>query len=84
MLLALEGKCFPQAWCKTMNEEAAKEHVRKEFRRVILCILQSNFDVHAPGNARVIGSLSNMQQFSDAFQCAPGSRMNPEEKCRVW
>lgn len=68
-----------------MNEEAVREMVeRGKCRKVPLAILQSHFNVHAPGNVRVIGTLSNLQQFSKAFQCAPGSKMNPEKKCRVW
>ncbi|KAG7280530.1 hypothetical protein CRUP_022060 [Coryphaenoides rupestris] len=48
-------------------------------------------DFHSPwstgGTPRccwVLGSLQNFEAFSEAFQCAKGSRMNPEMKCRVW
>uniref|UniRef100_A0A672P511 Membrane metallo-endopeptidase-like 1 n=1 Tax=Sinocyclocheilus grahami TaxID=75366 RepID=A0A672P511_SINGR len=33
---------------------------------------------------RVLGSLQNFEAFSEAFHCARGAPMNPEEKCRVW
>ncbi|ESO95682.1 hypothetical protein LOTGIDRAFT_231908 [Lottia gigantea] len=41
-------------------------------------------DTHSPGKFRVMGTLSNSKDFSSAYQCTPGSRMNPEQKCRVW
>ena len=39
---------------------------------------------HSPDRFRVLGPLSNMQEFSNAFNCQKGSPMNPTEKCRVW
>ncbi|EDO49684.1 predicted protein, partial [Nematostella vectensis] len=41
-------------------------------------------DIHSPPKFRVIGTLSNMEEFSDAFKCPPGSPMNPKKKCEVW
>lgn len=41
-------------------------------------------DEHSPSKFRVKGVLSNMPEFSEVFQCAPGRPMNPEKKCRVW
>ncbi|XP_035205440.1 neprilysin-2-like, partial [Stegodyphus dumicola] len=33
---------------------------------------------------RVIGSMSNIPEFSKDFNCPPNSAMNPREKCRVF
>jgi endothelin-converting enzyme/putative endopeptidase len=43
-------------------------------------------DPHPPGHFRVIGPLSNMPEFREAFQCKPGDAMvrPPENQCRVW
>ena len=59
-----------QAWCAKMRAPEAK-------RRVIV-------DPHSPPRFRVMGSLANLPEFSDAFQCKPGTRMNPDNKCQVW
>uniref|UniRef100_A0A8B9TJV5 Neprilysin n=1 Tax=Anas platyrhynchos TaxID=8839 RepID=A0A8B9TJV5_ANAPL len=41
-------------------------------------------DVHSPGKFRVIGSLQNSQEFSEAFSCTTKNYMDPAKKCRVW
>ncbi|KAJ8916562.1 hypothetical protein NQ315_000206 [Exocentrus adspersus] len=41
-------------------------------------------DQHAVARWRVNGVLSNMEQFSEAFKCGAGSKMNPEKRCRLW
>jgi len=41
-------------------------------------------DVHAPPKFRVYGALRNLPDFAEAFQCAPGTPMNPAERCSVW
>lgn len=41
-------------------------------------------DIHSLDRFRVIGTLSNMQEFADAFNCPEGSNMNPKNKCAVW
>ncbi|XP_058790751.1 neprilysin-2-like [Phymastichus coffea] len=43
-----------------------------------------NTDVHGPAEIRVIGTFSNIPEFSRDFNCPVGSRMNPIEKCTVW
>ncbi|XP_075744559.1 membrane metallo-endopeptidase-like 1 [Rhipicephalus microplus] len=39
---------------------------------------------YAPLRSRCIVPLMNMPEFSRAFGCAPGSPMNPREKCAFW
>lgn len=41
-------------------------------------------EIHAPSKFRVIGTLSNFEAFSEAFECSKDSRMNPPTKCEVW
>lgn len=41
-------------------------------------------DVHSPDRFRVIGSLKNSKEFAADFKCAPGTPMNPIEKCELW
>ncbi len=41
---------------------------------------------HSPARFRVIGPLSNMQEFYDAFEVKPGDKMyrKPEERVQIW
>ena len=41
---------------------------------------------HTPANYRIRGTFSNLEEFSQAFQCRKGSKMNPltNQKCQVW
>ena len=39
---------------------------------------------HSPGKVRTLGSLRNLKEFSDAWNCPVGSYMNPEKKCKLW
>ncbi|XP_031634008.1 neprilysin-2-like isoform X2 [Contarinia nasturtii] len=41
-------------------------------------------DPHSPGPFRVLGPLSNRQEFADDFNCKLGAPMNPVKKCEVW
>ncbi|XP_018313637.1 LOW QUALITY PROTEIN: membrane metallo-endopeptidase-like 1 [Mycetomoellerius zeteki] len=58
------------SWCSKYRPEALKLRITTGF--------------HSPGEFRVRGPLSNMEEFSHDFNCPIGSRMNPEKKCTVW
>ncbi|KFO06866.1 Neprilysin [Balearica regulorum gibbericeps] len=61
---------FAQVWCGTYRPEYAVNSIKT--------------DVHSPGKFRVIGSLQNSPEFSEAFSCSKSNYMDPAKKCRVW
>ncbi|XP_065582225.1 endothelin-converting enzyme homolog isoform X2 [Artemia franciscana] len=61
---------FAQVWCSSSTKQASH--------------LQILEDPHSPSQIRVRGSLSNLPEFSETFNCKKGSTMNPPEKCEVW
>ncbi|KAF2895308.1 hypothetical protein ILUMI_10863 [Ignelater luminosus] len=61
---------FAQVWCSSVTNESANLQIEK--------------DAHSPARIRVLGSLSNLKEFSKEFKCKPGSKMNPKKKCEVW
>jgi predicted metalloendopeptidase len=61
---------FGQVWCGEIRTEANKNKMKTA--------------VHSPGRFRVIGALSNFEDFSKEFNCPVGSPMNPKAKCKVW
>lgn len=61
---------FLQVWCSTGTDETTA--------------LQMEKDTHSPSKFRVAGTLSNMPEFSEVFQCKTGTKMNPAKKCAVW
>ncbi|XP_061713073.1 LOW QUALITY PROTEIN: neprilysin-4-like [Cydia pomonella] len=61
---------FAQVWCGAMRAEAMRNKLKTA--------------VHSPGRFRVIGTLSNSNDFAREFKCPLGSPMNPKEKCTVW
>jgi endothelin-converting enzyme/putative endopeptidase len=64
------------AWGQFRGDE-----VRPEFARTMV-----QGDPHPVAKFRVIGSVSNLPEFQQAFQCKAGSPMvrKPEERCEVW
>jgi endothelin-converting enzyme/putative endopeptidase len=63
---------FAQAWCTNIRPEAAR--------------LKAAVDPHSPAHWRVDGPLSNLAEFSSAFQCKEGQTMMRGEgkRCVVW
>ncbi|XP_060654461.1 neprilysin-4-like [Drosophila nasuta] len=61
---------YAQFWCT----DVAKE------QRLINIISDS----HTPSMFRVIGPLSNFDEFSKEFNCAVGTQMNPIRKCELY
>ncbi|XP_074860181.1 neprilysin [Carettochelys insculpta] len=61
---------FAQIWCGTYRPEYAVNSIKT--------------DVHSPGKFRVIGSLQNSAEFTEAFSCTKTEYMDPAKKCRVW
>ncbi|XP_022085466.1 endothelin-converting enzyme homolog isoform X3 [Acanthaster planci] len=61
---------FAQVWCSSQTPKEAQ--------------LQLITDNHSPARYRVIGTLSNSEDFAEQFNCPVGSPMNPKEKCEVW
>ncbi|ALC39057.1 CG9505 [Drosophila busckii] len=39
---------------------------------------------HDTGSKRLNYALAQMQEFAEAFDCAPGSAMNPPQRCSFW
>ncbi len=61
---------FANAWCESRTDA---------FSRMLTTI-----DPHSPGKWRVIGSVSNMPEFKEAFHCKADAPMVRENACRVW
>ncbi|KAF7996611.1 hypothetical protein HCN44_002257 [Aphidius gifuensis] len=61
---------FAQVWCGNYTSGALKSKLIE--------------GAHAPNHFRVIGTLSNNQEFSKAWNCPVGSFMNPVHKCILW
>jgi predicted metalloendopeptidase len=61
---------FANVWCQNVTEPAARQLAQT--------------DPHSPGQFRVIGTVSNMEEFREAFGCRAGQPMVRENACRAW
>lgn len=61
---------FAQNWCTKSTSDALRSSILS--------------DLHSPPKMRVIGTLSNSNEFSKAFNCPINSKMNPQLKCQLW
>ncbi|XP_011190405.2 neprilysin-4 [Zeugodacus cucurbitae] len=61
---------FAQLWCASYKEKHYWEELKNE---------------HTVDKFRVLGAVTNIEDFSKAYNCPVGSKMNPtKDKCRVW
>ena len=61
---------FANVWCQNVTEAAARQLAQT--------------DTHSAGEFRVVGSVSNMPEFKEAFGCKAGQPMVREDACRAW
>ncbi|XP_077980296.1 endothelin-converting enzyme homolog [Glandiceps talaboti] len=61
---------FAQGWCTEYT---------KEYLEVMLLT-----DPHSPAMYRVIGPLSQFEEFAKVYNCPEKTVMNPDERCSVW
>jgi predicted metalloendopeptidase len=61
---------FANVWCQNVTEAATRQRAQT--------------DPHSAGKFRVIGSVSNMPEFGEAFGCKAGQPMVRENACRAW
>ncbi|KAH8388533.1 hypothetical protein KR093_008933, partial [Drosophila rubida] len=61
---------YAQIWCNDVDPRIRS--------------MQVATDQHVPSTFRVIGPLSNFDEFSKEFHCALGSKMNPVRKCQLY
>ena len=59
-----------QAWCTKSSEELDRMRV--------------TVDPHSSPRLRVLGALSSLPEFGEAFHCPVGSKMRPAQMCKVW
>ncbi|CAB3369730.1 Hypothetical predicted protein [Cloeon dipterum] len=60
---------FANVMCKSLTDYAKKALLKDE---------------HNLSEFRVLGTLSNMREFAEAWSCPVGSKMNPANKCVLW
>ncbi|KAF9567593.1 zincin [Agrocybe pediades] len=63
---------FARVWARAMKPEAAVQRIRT--------------DPHSPSRYRVDGTVSNIPEFAQAFNCSKKAKLNPprEQQCIFW
>ena len=61
---------YANVWCGTETPERVENQILT--------------DPHSPSRYRVIGPLSNNEDFAKAFHCPLGTPMNRPNKCILW
>ncbi|CAF0870341.1 unnamed protein product [Brachionus calyciflorus] len=61
---------FAQTWCSKATSDSLH--------------LSVSVDQHSPPRFRVLGSISNSYEFTEAFKCPSKTNMNPDKKCKLW
>ena len=61
---------YANSWCSVIRPDELRQRI--------------NTDPHSPAKYRTNLPLMNFEKFAEAFSCPQGSRMNPENKVRVW
>ncbi|RNA00791.1 endothelin-converting enzyme 1 isoform X2, partial [Brachionus plicatilis] len=61
---------FAQTWCSKITSDSLH--------------LSLSVDQHSPPKYRVLGTISNSDEFAEAFSCPIDSKMNPNKKCKLW
>jgi len=61
---------YAQTWCYKWRPKALE-----------LAMLT---DPHSPGQFRVQGPLSQLEEFASTFKCKTGTSYNPEKRCKLW
>ena len=61
---------FAQGWCSLAKDEYLQ--------------MQIASDPHSPAKYRVIGTVSQLPEFHEAFACAEGTPMHPATQCTIW
>ena len=69
-LFRINNHSFIQTWCEKMSKESLLNQVLT--------------NPHSPAKYRIIGPLSNSEDFVNAFSCSKDSRMNRKSKCLLW
>jgi putative endopeptidase len=59
-----------QNWCTLQTPQALKRQI--------------DVDPHSPGEIRVLGPISQFDEFERVFNCKAGSKYAPKDRCSVW